>query len=404
VACPAIMRLREVRMANINFLRFPGFADSSRFEHSLGTTYLASVAAKKLGLGERDMLTLMAAALYHDAATPPFAHALEEVFHDLYGFNHEEKIGAVLSGSRAATTYASGMHVPIFTDRRCILPTICQARPFRHLDIDPIEIGQIINGSGPLGALIKSDLDLDNIDNVIRAAAHMGLAPDPLLPVTLATSFVVSDSTVMLAPDSEIHINQWQSTRWKLYTRIFEDIEDFSLQTMLKYSVSYAIECGVLGPDDWVLTDYELVFRLREGNDTLRHLMDRLRMADIFEPIFVRTLALNSASSVITNKDSRRAIEAYVEAETGIPLTINYYIDKRERIIRKATIDARSDTQSKPQKTKTSPVIIIGGFTPSRQHPSGRMKGRIWGLVQRRLSSSGPSTEESQLALDLPSS
>src|SRR3954469_10525660 len=47
VRCPAIMRLREVRMANINFLHYPGFADATRFEHSLGACYLASIAAAR---------------------------------------------------------------------------------------------------------------------------------------------------------------------------------------------------------------------------------------------------------------------------------------------------------------------------------------------------------------------
>src|SRR4051794_40803056 len=85
IYCPAVVRLREIRMANINFVLFPGFAESSRFEHSLGTCFLAGMASESLGLSERERFILMAAALYHDAGTPPFAHATEEVLAESFG-------------------------------------------------------------------------------------------------------------------------------------------------------------------------------------------------------------------------------------------------------------------------------------------------------------------------------
>ena len=34
--CPGLLRLRDVRMANNQFVAFPAFANSSRYEHSLG--------------------------------------------------------------------------------------------------------------------------------------------------------------------------------------------------------------------------------------------------------------------------------------------------------------------------------------------------------------------------------
>ena len=48
--CPGLLRLREVRMANIPFLSFPSFTGVTRYEHSLGVCHLAGLFAKNAGL------------------------------------------------------------------------------------------------------------------------------------------------------------------------------------------------------------------------------------------------------------------------------------------------------------------------------------------------------------------
>ena len=40
---PEVQRLREVRLCNINSLCITGSANINRFEHSVGTAYLASI-------------------------------------------------------------------------------------------------------------------------------------------------------------------------------------------------------------------------------------------------------------------------------------------------------------------------------------------------------------------------
>lgn len=83
--CPGLLRLRDVRMANNQFVMFPAFSNASRYEHSIGVCYLAGICAKSLDLSEKDTIELMMACLYHDVGTPPFAHAMEEVLQAEYG-------------------------------------------------------------------------------------------------------------------------------------------------------------------------------------------------------------------------------------------------------------------------------------------------------------------------------
>ena len=37
--CPKLLRLEEIRMSSINFINFPAFSESTRYEHAIGTGY-----------------------------------------------------------------------------------------------------------------------------------------------------------------------------------------------------------------------------------------------------------------------------------------------------------------------------------------------------------------------------
>lgn len=45
---PEVQRLREVRLCNINSLCLTGSSNINRFEHSVGTAYLAAVNAESM--------------------------------------------------------------------------------------------------------------------------------------------------------------------------------------------------------------------------------------------------------------------------------------------------------------------------------------------------------------------
>jgi HD superfamily phosphohydrolase len=56
---PEVQRLREVRLCNINSLCITGSANTNRFEHSVGTAYLAQInmespAQRHLKLGKKE--------------------------------------------------------------------------------------------------------------------------------------------------------------------------------------------------------------------------------------------------------------------------------------------------------------------------------------------------------------
>ena len=176
--CPGLLRLRDVRMANNQFVAFPAFANSSRYEHSLGVCYLASVCAKKLELPEKDTIELMIACLYHDVGTPPFAHAMEEVLQIHFQFDHEENLRHIINGTN---DNFEGNLEQIYLGATTKLRSVCHSKQGRKVGLDlnslyriaDIIVGKKCEVLSPL--LNGNGMDLDNIDNVIRASSAMGI-------------------------------------------------------------------------------------------------------------------------------------------------------------------------------------------------------------------------------------
>ena len=198
--CPALLRLRDVRMANNQFVAFPAFANTSRYEHSLGVCHLADICSKTLSLPEKDHIELMLASLYHDVGTPPFAHAMEEVLQVEYGFDHEKNLRSIIEGTN--NSYA-GSFEQIYFSGTIKLKSICQSKRGRKLGLDVYRIAKIIVGdkSEPLSFLLNGNgMDLDNIDNIVRASTAMGIidSTDCKLAERLASSFAIHrDGTIV---------------------------------------------------------------------------------------------------------------------------------------------------------------------------------------------------------------
>lgn len=90
---PIFQRLRRIRQLAGAHLVYPG-AQHSRFEHSLGTMYIANQAATVLKekdyINSLDVENLRVAALLHDIGHGPFSHLFEEVLQKKKCISHEE--------------------------------------------------------------------------------------------------------------------------------------------------------------------------------------------------------------------------------------------------------------------------------------------------------------------------
>lgn len=143
---PALQRLRYVKQLGFSFLVYPG-ANHTRFEHSLGTMFLADVACRRFALPDHERTLVVAAALLHDIGHGPFSHASEPLMEEFLHRTHDDI-------------------EPIVEDQVGDL--------LRASDIDPHELCAVVKGKHPLSGIIHGDLDVDRMDYLLRDAYYTG--------------------------------------------------------------------------------------------------------------------------------------------------------------------------------------------------------------------------------------
>lgn len=387
LSCPGLLRLREVRMANIPFLAFPAFAATTRYEHSLGVCHLAGIFAKQASLSEKDKIEVMLAALYHDVATPPFAHAVEEVLAILYGFDHEEKLRQLIVGQ----TEDLGKHrAQLFLGHSLRLHSVCQTKEARRLGIDIFRIADLAAGSpnDPLGNLICSDdIDLDNIDNVFRAATAMGVYHSSrCVAENLARSFIFDGARLCLDEGGITFIKEWQRVRELLYGMIYASIQDFAQQTMLKHALQHLARSSTdnkLQESDWCLTDDELIHQRLLREPATAEIVRRMRLGNVYTCLAFLSVEGQKSVRVITlhlNRIERTAADCFRDflvrerGKKGNPgvegpsvkipaIVANVYPDKRHRSIRRPLLFMGHERQLE-DSTSPFPKVFLGIFTP----------------------------------------
>jgi HD superfamily phosphohydrolase len=167
---PVLQRLRYIRQLGFSYLVYPG-ANHTRFEHSLGTMYLADVACRKFRLSDEERTLVSAAALLHDIGHGPFSHASEPLMKEFLHHSHDtiddlvhEETGHVL---------------------------------LQH-GIDPDEICDVVHGHHALSGIIHGDLDVDRMDYLLRDAYYTGAPYGTVDAQRLIRNMIRTDEGVVL--------------------------------------------------------------------------------------------------------------------------------------------------------------------------------------------------------------
>jgi hypothetical protein len=274
LSSPEIQRLREVRLCNINSYSLTGCANINRYEHAIGTLFLAQQCLENwpplIGLPNKtDQKLFLLAALLHDIISAPFGHSIEYI-ESKEGFQHESAFEFVITGDISAQQYNYQLtsRDPFFFGLpRNLLKKI---RDELKLSTDDIKkIGYYISGQENFGPLINGTIDLDNIDNVYRMAYHIGLFESGKSPLELAQSMYVRKNKLIIKKESISLVQEWHEIRKKLYKFLLLNPEEFSAKCML----TEAIELNKISSSDepiiWNVTDFELLTKLHQNRKKL---------------------------------------------------------------------------------------------------------------------------------------
>lgn len=268
---PEMQRLREVRLGNINSLCLTGSANINRYEHSIGTAYLASVNVHSNpdNFNKVDKTTFIYAALFHDLANGPFGHSYEYIM-ERQGFTPENSIRDVILG---VTSGSHGKRVklePFYMEEPNEIGTILNRQEIEAVDA-------IVRGDNDACSKILSDvIDIDNIDNVYRMAYHMGIPVNTGIPVELAKGIVCKENKVLFKNFVQPYLYDWYETRSEVYKLLLYNPQDFAAKCMMADVLDIVLEEK---PKEikWHFTDYELIEALSDFNEE--------HFDDLFVPI-----------------------------------------------------------------------------------------------------------------------
>lgn len=324
ISLPEVQRLRGIRMCNINSLLVTGASEISRFEHTIGVLRLMKEWISSHQISEIVANDLIAAAVLHDMQTGPFGHSLQYVLEDNEvegNFIHDD----ITHGRKN------------YYHQDLVANASFSGRPFGAealLGDRWRSVGNLIKGNGPLGPLIAGTMDLDNIDNVVRLAYHVGVAKsgDATIALGLARDLDIKDGELNFSIAAVEKIHRWQEIRKDLYELLLLDWAEFSAKAMFTRAIEIAIAKDLLGANSWVHTDSELLAILERNGigdaQAVSDLIKRLRVGDLYIPIsLLKSPSIGQYSSLCSTEVKSRIESSIVEfAKSTLGLNIRIIV------------------------------------------------------------------------------
>ncbi len=248
-------RLRYIKQLGLCNTVFPG-ANHTRFEHSMGSMFLAKELMEALGI---DSNIPALAALLHDIGHMPFSHGIEEEFHSLYGVVHEDITKKIITGSSP------------YNDSS--IPDI-----LKQYGYDPKDIADIATGKSkkyPLfSEMISGPLDVDEIDYLRRDALFCGVTMGQIDYKRLFNTVVVDDNKLIGVEKSIPTIESVIITRILMFNTVYFHKTCRIAQKMLGYAYMDMKDRSI---EDIRLNDFEFIEKIKNGDssDVLIHILNR---------------------------------------------------------------------------------------------------------------------------------
>lgn len=292
---PWTKRLKRIKQLGLLDHVFPS-ASHSRFEHSLGVSYLGEHYLNTLEKhsenfrpSETDKLCVKLAGLFHDLGHGPFSHVFDNIILNDSTNTHEMR-------SRQIVEY-------VFKD----VGTISGLSSAYAIDYIKEMIEPVTNNyiSNPLFQIInntKTNIDVDKFDYLQRDAQHIGLDYS-FNPSRIINKSVVKGENIVYNYSLASNIHNMFSTRYKFHKDIYNHktaklIELMLGDAMLSANNTYNFNDISRGPEFITLDDSIYSTLLNTNNKDLqnsRSILQRIEKRDLYKELITHTSLKSSA-------------------------------------------------------------------------------------------------------------
>ncbi len=353
---PEMARLRRIQQLGLADLAFPG-ANHTRFEHSVGTLFIADKMAKALGLSQEEIVKIRMAALLHDIGHSAFSHVVESVLkrNPLYQpvingknfLNHEMFTNYIISNSfHTKPEIAAYAGAPFFEE------------------IAQMAIGDVDAVSKPyLAQIISNDIDADRIDFLLRDSYHTGVSLGHVDVDQIVGSLSLSKGRIVLGGslsyDEDMSLTAAESmliARAHHYSAIIHNPRTQGARAMLLHALENALKNYEQSGNDAralmsrFFTKYIdsnlLNFIEAHGDTSAKNLIERISQANICTAVVrfthknlnpmtrmaLSTIARNGAAKKMFEDELSKSFSRKYGASVLVDLDVANGIPKRTRV------------------------------------------------------------------------
>jgi uncharacterized protein len=308
IGAPEFQRLWGIRQTGFAHLVFPG-ANHTRLEHSLGTYWVATRFAERLGLDPAVARRLTVGALLHDLGHGPFSHTVDAPMNEVLGHGHEQIGRELIEGAGSAAGSS--------------LPGILR----RH-GIDPGTVADLVDPPRRrkptwVGSLLHGAIDADRIDYLQRDAHYTGVAHGAIDAVRLLDTIRVVGGRLVFAEKGRSAVEGFLVGRALMYSTVYYHKTVRAAEMMAQAAVERQVGYPEIAATQFGWTDGELVTRLGDAGGTSGALLG----AVVRRRLHKRAYGLRQLSPADRRRwgrlarrpPERRAVEDEIASHLGAP-------------------------------------------------------------------------------------
>jgi HD superfamily phosphohydrolase len=309
---PEFQRLRSIRQLGTAYLVFPS-AVHTRFEHSLGTSWMAHRILRSIGrnylIGPEQETLIRVAALLHDITHIPFGHTLEDERRVLPRHDKdEERVNYFLRYSAVG-------------------------RILKREGIQDQIISIIRGGDDYASDIVGGAISADLLDYLRRDTYFCGLSQ--YYDQRIFETFIIDDGRLVMNLEKQGRVRldalselvNLLRIRYTLSERVYYHHTKISSGAMISKAVELALREGFTVDELRRLGDETLIWTLKElytRNPIVAHLLKRLESRQLYRACYVLSTELGETRrQEIVGRfhhdfDAREAAETSIARASGI--------------------------------------------------------------------------------------
>ena len=303
-----VQRLHRLRqLAGAEFV-YPG-ANHTRFEHSIGVMYLAGCLSENPNLSqylsEDEVQIIRIAALLHDVGHGPFSHVFEHLLVKFLNKTHEDMTTWVIQKSE--------------------LSDIINGLGYAPDVIGKLAVGSLHQpGKAFIDQIIRSSVDVDKLDFVVRDTYHTGAEYGYVDIFRLIHMLDILDENLAVDLGALSALESFMLARLESFKSIYFHRVGRAAQIMIAMAMEQAKdELGLVdfqSTEDYLTLNDYTVWAMLKKCEKSRKIMDDLERRKLLKCAYDRTFHVRekTITSIFSVEEIRNQMRNKIASEAGV--------------------------------------------------------------------------------------